>query len=345
MTGDPPHPFALSFFAIVASTLWAGVAPGLLSTVVLLAWSVIYSNNHGFSATGTSVRAFVFLVLSISVSRMWDSVKDVTSSETLHRRLIEAAAAGIWVHDEQGVITFANERMANMLGLRVEGLTGRKVEEFLLPEDQAAERVRAANLREGVQTQFDRRLRRPDGSEIWALTCASRLASGRLLGRKTETLALMTEITQRKYAESALRRSESRFRSLFEGVPGGVYQTTRDGRVLSANPVLVIMLGFTTEEELRTVNIASDLFADPQMRQQLSDHLEREGSYRNARYELRRRDGQIFTVLDSACVVRDADGAVLHYAGTLVDITGDAIFQPAALHRKLTDKADHSVVG
>jgi len=321
MTGDPAHPFALSFFAIAASTLWAGIAPGLLSTLVLTVWSVYYSLGHGSSLTGTAVRCFVFLILSFGISRMWNRVRDVTSSETLHRRLIEATSQGIWVHDEQGVISFANERMAKMLGLRRKELTGRRTEDFFLPEDCAVERIRAANLRDGAQTQFDRRLHRPDGSEIWVLTCSSRLGSGGLLGRKTETLAVMTDITERKRAELALRQSEERFRSLFEGAPGGVYQTSREGHVLSANPVIVTMLGFTTEEELRRADIARDLYVDPQARQRLLDRLERDGHYQNQAVELRRRDGQVLTALDNACVVRAADGSVLHYTGTLTEIT------------------------
>jgi PAS domain S-box-containing protein len=323
VTGDPPHPFAISLFAIVASTLWAGAVPSLVATCVLIAWSAFYSVSHGFSGPSTVGRSVVFLVLSVGASRMWDRLRDVRSSETLHRRLVEAAGEGIWVHDERGVITYANDRLAKMLGLRVEELIGRKTEEFFVPEDAATERVRAANLRDRTHTQFDRRLRCVDGTEIWVMTCSSQIGSRSLLGRKPEALAIMADITQRKQAESALRQSEERFRSLFEGIPGGFAQTTHEGRVLWANPALVEMLGFASEEELRKVDIARDLFVDPQVRARLVGQLEREGSYRKARFELRRRDGGIITVLANARVVRDRDGAVLHYEAVLTDITED----------------------
>ena len=329
VTGDPPHPFAIALFAVVASTLWAGALPSLLATLLLIAWSAFYSISHGFSGPSTIVRSVVFLALSIAISRMWDRVREVSSSETLHRRLVEAAAEGVWVHDEQGVISYANDHLAKMLGLRVEELTGRKTDEFFLPEDRAVERVRAANLGDGACTQFDRRLRRPDGGEIWVLTCSSQIGSARLLGCKPETLAIMADITERKRAELTLRRSEERFRSLFEGIPQGVYMTTREGRVLSANPALVEMLGFASEEELRKIDIARDLYVDPVVRARLMEQLERDGSYRNARFELRRRDGGIITVLENARVVRDGAGAVLHYEGTLTDITEPRTEAPA----------------
>lgn len=299
--------------------------PSLLATLVLIAWSAIYSVNHSFSGPATIARSVVFLVLSVAISRMWDRMRDVRSSETLHRRLVEAAAEGIWVHNEHGVITWANARLANILGLGEGELTGRKIDDFFLPEDQPMERVRAANLRPGAHTQFDRRLRRADGGEIWMLTCSSQIGSGGLLGRKPETLAVMTDITERKRAELELRRSEERFRSLFEGIPQGVYLTTREGRVLWANPALVQMLGFASEEDLRKADIVQQLYVDPNAWARLAEQVEREGSCRNVRHELRRRDGAIITVLGNARVVRDAGGAVLHYEGTLTDVTAETV--------------------
>ena len=183
------------------------------------------------------------------------------------------------------------------------------------------ERVRAANLRDGRKEQFDRRLRRNDGSEMWVLTCCNLVDSDTMFGKSPGSLAMMTDITERKRAEYALRRSEERFRNLFEGVLEGVYQSTPDGRILAANPMLLRMLGLANEAEMNDVNIAQDLYVDPHIRQRLLERLEREGGFQNVEYELRRRDGKIITVLENARPVRDENGAVLYYEGTLTDIT------------------------
>lgn len=320
LTKDPISPFLLSFAAIIASAAWAGAGPGLVATAVLVIWSAIDLRLSDVSVTNTSLRCLVFLVegvlLSIGSSRMWRSMRDAAMSENWHRKLVETAAEGIWVHDENGVITYANVRMAEMLGVSFEDLIGRKVEEFFPPADLSMERIRVANLRAGRKEQFDRRLRRHDGSEIWVLTCCNLIE-----GETPGALAMMTDITERKRAEYALRRSEERFRNLFESVLEGVYQSTPDGRILAANPMLLRMLGLSNEAEMNDVNIAKDLYVDPYIRQRLLEQLERDGGFQNVEYELRTRDGRIITVLENARVVRDENGGVLYYEGTLTDIT------------------------
>lgn len=320
VSSDPTFPFLTAFAAIIASAAWAGAGPGLTATTLLVAWSAYNLSSHGVSPPHILLRCFVFsleaVLLSIGSSRMWGSMREATRNETWHRQLVETAAEGIWVHDDDDVITYANARMAEMLGVTIESLVGRKVDEFFLPADLSMERIRAANLRNGRKEQFDRRLRRQDGTEIWVLTCCNFLN-----GESPGSLAMMTDITERKRAEYALRRSEERFRNLFEGVLEGVYQSTPDGRILAANPMLLRMLGLNNEAEMNDVNIANDLYVNPHIRQRLLEQLEREGGFQNVEYELRRRDGEVITVLENGRVVRDEFGTVLYYEGTLSDIT------------------------
>ncbi len=240
-------------------------------------------------------------------------------SERWHRRLTETAAEGIQVTREDGVITYANPRMGEILGFTPQELMGRKTEEFLFPEEVPLERIRIRNRRDGVREQFDRRLRRKDGSEAWVLVSANSFRSEK--GEFQGVLAMMTDITERKIAEQALRLSEAKFRGLFENVLEGVYQSTPDGRILAANPMLLRMLGLESEAEFENINIATDLYPDPKVRKQLLERLELDGCLQNVEYELRRRDGQIIRVLENARAVRGDDGRVLYYEGTLADIT------------------------
>ncbi|NWF83848.1 MAG: PAS domain S-box protein, partial [Bryobacteraceae bacterium] len=111
-----------------------------------------------------------------------------------------------------------------------------------------------------------------------------------------------------------------RFRELFENIPDGVYESSPDGRILAANPALVQMLGYSSAEELQREG-AAGLYIDPELRERNKQILEREGRLINAELHLRRKDGSPLIVLENSRAVKDEEGNVLYYQGTLTDIT------------------------
>lgn len=132
--------------------------------------------------------------------------------------------------------------------------------------------------------------------------------------------AVRQELAARQQAEESLRESEERYRTLFEGVPVGLYRTTPDGQILDANPALLAMLSFPDREAALTVN-AADGYVNPANRTRWQALMDREGVVRDFEAQWRRRDGTITWVKDTARAVRDADGRVLYYEGALEDIT------------------------
>ncbi len=113
---------------------------------------------------------------------------------------------------------------------------------------------------------------------------------------------------------------ESRYRSLFDGVPIALYLTAPDGTILDANPALVELLGYPSRESLLQLN-ACDLFVDHEVRRSQIAKLEQQDLVRDYPMQLRRSDGTLIWVLDQARAVRDARGRVLFYEGSLKDIT------------------------
>jgi diguanylate cyclase (GGDEF)-like protein/PAS domain S-box-containing protein len=99
-----------------------------------------------------------------------------------------------------------------------------------------------------------------------------------------------------------------------------MFQSTADGRILTANPALVRMLGYDSEEELRSIRVP-DLYADPGERDILLERIAEEGEVRNHELVLRARDGQLVHVLENSRAVRSKDGSILYYEGTLTNIT------------------------
>jgi diguanylate cyclase (GGDEF)-like protein/PAS domain S-box-containing protein len=125
----------------------------------------------------------------------------------------------------------------------------------------------------------------------------------------------------RRLAEEALRSSEAKFRGLFESIAEGVYQSGRDGRLLSVNPAFVSILGYGSAEELYALPSAAALYWDPADRAEFTRRIEAEGEIRAAEFLMRRRDGQQVVILENARTIRDAAERIIGYEGTIADIT------------------------
>ena len=132
----------------------------------------------------------------------------------------------------------------------------------------------------------------------------------------------LADIAEQGKSEEALRESEERYRSLFEGVPIGLYRTTPAGRLLDANDALVRVLGYPDRETLLRANVG-DIYYDPRDRQRWQRTVEEEAGSRIRSFEtqVRRHDGRVIWVRFSLQTMRDEDGRVVRYEGALEDIT------------------------
>jgi PAS domain S-box-containing protein len=139
----------------------------------------------------------------------------------------------------------------------------------------------------------------------------------RLRARRRRTAA-----EERARAADALRHSEWQYRSIFDHVTQGVFQSTVDGRFLAANPALARMFGYTSPEELlrEVTDIEAQIFARPNRRREMRRLLEAFGAVHDFQYEARRRGGGTFWVSASIRALPDDAGNVV-YLGTAEDIS------------------------
>ncbi len=142
----------------------------------------------------------------------------------------------------------------------------------------------------------------------------------RLVELVSAVAAQLGSVLQRKRAEEALRESEERYRSLFERVPVGLYRTTPEGQILDTNPAAVQILGYPDRETL-LAHDPVDLYANAEDRRRWQSLMEDEGTVQGFKVQRRRYDGLLIWVRESARVVRDDEGQILYYEGSLEDIT------------------------
>jgi len=132
---------------------------------------------------------------------------------------------------------------------------------------------------------------------------------------------LRNEIADRKRAEGALRDAEERFRTIFEDAVIGLYRTTPDGWMLMANPAMIKMLGFDSFEELSKVNLEDWPYDPSSPRSLFKEQMVRDGKVTGREAIWLRADGTKLFACESAVAIKDDDGKILYYEGSVEDIT------------------------
>jgi PAS domain S-box-containing protein len=110
-----------------------------------------------------------------------------------------------------------------------------------------------------------------------------------------------------KRNEQALRRSEARYRSLVQSSVYGIYRSSLEGRFLDVNPALITMLGYSSADEVLTLDPEKDVFAQSDEHTRLIDEFRRSGRLDGIEVKWKRHDGATITVRISGRAVSSAD--------------------------------------
>jgi diguanylate cyclase (GGDEF)-like protein/PAS domain S-box-containing protein len=257
---------------------------------------IIWSEGESqFDADGKPVRMFGTMQDITSRRQAEQALRD---SEARYRSIVETAQEGIWVIDADSRTTFANQKMAEILGCTVEEMTGRSMFDFMDDEGRAIAAGNVERRRQGIAEQHEFRFLRQDGSSIWTLLNTSPIHDPR--GGYAGALAMVTDITERKRAEEALRHSEERFRKVFETTPV-IFSITRerDFVFVDVNDAFCETTGWTREEAMGRTDVELGLWPDLDERQAMVAALLAQGALHDVEWRVRTRRGDIRHILGS----------------------------------------------
>ncbi len=113
------------------------------------------------------------------------------------------------------------------------------------------------------------------------------------------------------------------YRDMFQNALWGIFQTTADGQYLQANPALARIYGYDSPEEMLSLltNIERQLYVDPNRRGEFVRLMNERKMLSGFESEIYRQDGNVIWITENCREVRDADGKLLYYEGTVEDIT------------------------
>jgi len=283
-----------------------------LRTEMLLALAVLGAFGLGFVAIARTAR----------LAQWRDRIRAATAleaSEGRYRQLVESSLGLICTHDLDGVLLSLNPAAARALGLASPvTAVGRRLDQFLAPAvrplfgDYLA-RIQANGMDAGIM-----RVVTTAGEErVWEY----RNTVVREPGREPYVLGHARDVTDRQLAEEGLRHSERSYRTLVERAAYGIYRSTPDGRLLAVNPALVRMLGYDSEAELLAVDLARDVYQDPDERRRLIEMHGTAPYVEGIEVDWKRKDGHPLRVRLSGTAVRDGTGAVEAFEMIVEDVT------------------------
>jgi diguanylate cyclase (GGDEF)-like protein/PAS domain S-box-containing protein len=276
-------------------------------------------------------RREMFVLCLRDVTERRESEQAMRESEARYRLLVDHAPEAIVVFDaDEGRFVDANEKAEKLFGLERQQLLkvgAVDVSPTLQPDGTASAQLARTYTQQalaGHPQVYEWVLYDSLGKEIPCEVRLVRLPSGtrRLVrGSIADISDRQRAALERRLAEQALRSSEAKFRGLFESIAEGVYQSGRDGRLLSVNPAFVSILGYSSAEELYGLPSVALLYWNPADRAEFTRRVESEGEIRNAEFCMRRRDGQQVVILENARLVRESDDRIVGYEGTIANIT------------------------
>ncbi len=121
--------------------------------------------------------------------------------------------------------------------------------------------------------------------------------------------------------EKHVKQDYDKYRNLFTELKDAIYESTPQGKLIELNPSGYELLGIEPGYPLDQIDIAEELYVHKEDRDRFKQKLERDGYVKNYEIDIRKKNGEIITVLETAMVVRNEKGKITSYRGILRDIT------------------------
>ncbi|MDQ1239202.1 MAG: two-component system, cell cycle sensor histidine kinase and response regulator CckA, partial [Thermodesulfobacteriota bacterium] len=252
--------------------------------------SVMFDGQIGRDSTGRFKQTHCILQ---DVTERRSAEVALRESEERFRILVETMHEGVGIRDKNGLVVYANDRLAEMVGYPKDQILGHDVTEFLDDANKQILHQYSDALRNGGYSPYEVEVVRGDGQKM-SMTVSGKPIYGRD-GLLKGTFAVMMDITARKRAEEALRNSEQMLGSILATCPVGIGMA-QDRVMKWVNDAWVKMFGLENEQEGMNLN-ARALYPSQEeferVGRELYEGLET-GKVTGTDTKFRRQDGSVF---------------------------------------------------
>ncbi len=262
------------------------------------------------------LEAAIKMALNLHKAQSKSALKEEQEKEARYKDLVDNAGEAIFVA-QNGRLKLVNPATLKLTERTEDELYSSPFIEFIHPEDRSYVIENHLKRTSGsyAPTRYNFRLITEDGSIKW-VEINSIIYTW---NSSPATLNFLTNITERKQIEDALRESENKYRKIFENIQDIFYQTDISGNIIEISPSIEKYAGFSRSELIgRPV---TDVYVNPGLREELIEKIHESGEVVD--YELALQDKNSNTVYTStnSHFLYDSDGNITGIEGSLRDVT------------------------
>jgi PAS domain S-box-containing protein len=258
--------------------------------------------------------------LELEIAESRKAIGDIQREQLFSEKVLDSLPGIFYLYDEDGNLIRWNKEHETLTGFNSEELPARSMLEWFSGTDKTrvAERVNLL-FESGGRVDVEAHLIIKNGQRIPYYFTGVRMT----VDERRYLLGVGIDLTDLKKTEEALRKSEEKYRAIFENAVEGIYQTTPEGELVSANPAMARMLDYASVDDLLTSvkDISKDLYVSRSARQKFIGLLRRNQPVSGYEVEFYRRGGQRIWISLNARPIVDGDGELRLIEGIIHDIT------------------------
>lgn len=266
--------------------------------------------NLAETASGTDAKVFELQLKLQELELQYDLLRQ---EKALQDQIISNLADGFFIIDAEARMLVVNETLCAITGYKKEELIG-KIPPYPYWPPEEYETIGAAVQKKygKEESHFELTFKRKNGERFPAIIETFNLQDHS--GKITHCFATIKDLSILEKAYKGLEESEQRYKTLFENTSDCIYKSTPEGKIISANPALVKLLGYESEEALKAVNVKEAVYFHPEERDEVvTSNLEV--------YRLKKKDGTEVWVEDQGYFTCDENNNIIFHEGILRDIT------------------------
>ncbi|MFA3783987.1 PAS domain S-box protein [Melioribacteraceae bacterium 4301-Me] len=242
--------------------------------------------------------------------------KEFDNIETL-KQIFENIDESIIIANQNDEIAYVNKSFCKTYLYELNEIVGKNIKVLHSDNQPSEAQTPTDNQQNSIPTDRKFINKKKNGSEFFVEYKSFPIKNK----SETATVYIIKDISSDTKTEESIKSIQDKYRNLFIELKDAIYESTPDGKLLELNPSGYELLGIDPNYPLAKIDIANELYVHKEDRERFKQKLERDGYVKNYEINIKKKNGEIVTVLETAMAVKDQNGKIISYRGILRDIT------------------------